>query len=141
MGIEAAVRSKKLTPIDKISPSQAEKDMAALEVVKLHQLVITENRSENLMKNIKASEALDEESIDNAIACLVATTDDTVEEESWMNKKTSGYKAQKATKTVRDRVNQVEEFSKQEGAELCQAQPAKHKVFGSNRAIFFVLNC
>ena len=42
------------------------------------------------MKNIKASEALDEESIENAIACLVATTDDTVEKEGWMNKKTSG---------------------------------------------------
>ena len=26
----------------------------------------------------------------------------------------------------------------QEGAELCQAQPAKHKVFGSNGAIFLV---
>ena len=30
---------------------------------------------------------------------------------------------------------------KQEGAELCQAQPAKHKLFGSNEAIFFGLNC
>ena len=38
---------------------------------------------------------------------------------------------------------------KQEGAELCQAQPAKHKVFGSNGAILFwfellmveLLNC
>ena len=27
---------------------------------------------------------------------------------------------------------------KQEGAELCQAQPAKHKGFGSNGAIFLV---
>ena len=27
---------------------------------------------------------------------------------------------------------------KQEGAELCQAQPAKHKLFGSNGAIFLV---
>ena len=32
-------------------------------------------------------------------------------------------------------------LQKQEGAELCQAQPAKHKVFGSNGAIFFGLNC
>ena len=30
---------------------------------------------------------------------------------------------------------------KQEGAELCQAQSAKHKLFGSNGAIFFGLNC
>ena len=27
--------------------------------------------------------------------------------------------------------------SKQEGAELCQAQPAEHKLFGSNGAIFW----
>ena len=47
MGIEAAVSSNRLVPIDKISPSQVEKDMAALEVVKLHQLVITENQDEN----------------------------------------------------------------------------------------------
>ena len=29
---------------------------------------------------------------------------------------------------------------KQDGAELCQAQPAKHTLFGSNGA-FFGLNC
>ena len=28
-------------------------------------------------------------------------------------------------------------YKKQEGAELCQAQPAKHKLFGSNGAFFF----
>ena len=54
MGIEKAVQLKKLIPIDKISPTQIEKDMAALEVVKLHQLVITENRDENLVENIEA---------------------------------------------------------------------------------------
>ena len=100
MGIEKVVQSRKLIPIDKISPTQIEKDMAALDVVKLHQLVITENRDENLAKNIEASEALDEESIDNAIACLIATTNETVEEESWLHKETSGYRAQKATMTV-----------------------------------------
>ena len=107
--------------------------MAALEVVKLHQLVITENRSENLMKNIKASEALDEESIDNAIACLVATTDDTVEKESWMNNKTSGYRAQKATKTVRAKVNQVEEFSKY----LISPLRKRYDVFFSSTMVAF----
>ena len=35
-----------------------------------------------------------------------------------MNKKTSGYRAQKATKTVRDKVSQVEEFSKQHASPL-----------------------
>ena len=90
MGIEKAVKSNKLVPINKISPTQLEKDMAALEVIKLHQLVITENQEENLVKNIEASDALDEESIDDAIACLIATTDETVEKESWLNNKTSG---------------------------------------------------
>ena len=111
MGIEKAVKSNKLVPINKISPTQLEKDMAALEIIKLHQLVITENQEENLVKNIEASYALDEESIDDAIACLIATTDETVEEESWLNNKTSGYRAQKATLTVREKVKKVEEFS------------------------------
>ena len=35
----------------------------------------------------------------------------------------------------------VHGFSTQEEAELCQAQPAKHKLFGFNGAIFFGLNC
>ena len=76
---------------------------------------------------------MDEESIDNAIAFLVATTDDTVEEESWMNKKTSGYKAQKATKTVRDRVNQVEEFSKY----LMNPLKKRHDVFFRSTIVAF----
>ena len=41
LGIEEAVRRKELIPIDNISPSPEEKDLAALEVIKLHQLVIT----------------------------------------------------------------------------------------------------
>ena len=45
MGIKEAVTSERLIPIDKISLSKVEKDMAALEVVKLHQLVITEKRT------------------------------------------------------------------------------------------------
>ena len=44
MGIEAAVSANRLVPIDKIIPTQMEKNMAALEVVKLHQLVITEKK-------------------------------------------------------------------------------------------------
>ena len=41
-GVEEAVRKKDLIPIDSISPSQEEKDSAALEVIKLHQLVLTQ---------------------------------------------------------------------------------------------------
>ena len=111
LGIEEAVKQNKLVPIGKISPTPLEKDLAALEVIKLHQLVITQNQEENLLKNIEPSDALDEESIDDAVACLIATTDETVENESWLSKKSSGYRAQKATQTVRERVRKVEEFS------------------------------
>ena len=52
LGIEEAVRRKQLIPIDKIMPSQREKESAALEMIKLHQLVITKNRAEGLKKPI-----------------------------------------------------------------------------------------
>ena len=42
------------------------------------------------------------------------------------------------THTQLANVKQQNKFKgKQEGAELCQAQPAKHKLFESNGAIFF----
>ena len=81
-GIEEAVKQNKLVPISKISPTPIEKDLAALEVIKLHQLVITQNQEENLIKHIEPSDALDEGSIDDAVACLIATNDETVENES-----------------------------------------------------------
>ena len=82
LGIEEAVKRKELIPIDNISPTPAEKDSAALEVIKLHQLVITQDRKENLKKKVTPADALDEESIEEAVACLIATTDETVENES-----------------------------------------------------------
>ena len=101
LGIEEAVRQNELIPIRKISPTSKEKDLAALEVIKLHQLVITENQDENLVKKIEPSDALDEGVIDDAVACLIATDNDTIENESWLRKKNSGYRAQKATLMVK----------------------------------------
>ena len=49
---------------------------------------------------MEISEAIDEETIEDTVACLLVTNNDTVEKESWMSKKTSGDRAQKATKTV-----------------------------------------
>ena len=37
-----------------------------------------------------------------------------------------------------EKIKNLRKNWKQEGAELCQAQPAKHKLFGSNGAIFLV---
>ena len=58
LGIEEAVKQNELIPISKISPTTKEKDLAALEIVKLHQLVITENQEERLIKTIEPSDAL-----------------------------------------------------------------------------------
>ena len=88
----------------KISPTSEEKDSAALEIVKLHQLVITDQREENLVKSIGPEEALDEEEIEDAEACLITMSDDTIKDESWLNKKRSGYRTQKATMSVKERV-------------------------------------
>ena len=111
LGIEEAVRRKELIPIGNISPSPEERNLAALEVIKLHQLVITQDRKENLKKKVTPADALDEESIEEAVACLITTTDETIENESWFGSKRSSYRAQKATLTVREKVNKVEEFS------------------------------
>ena len=110
-GIQEAVRRKELIPVDKISPTSEEKDSAALEVVKLHQLVITDQREENLTRPIEPEDALDEEEIEDAIACLITTNNDTIEDESWLSKKRSGYRAQKATMSVKECVGKVETFS------------------------------
>ena len=55
-GIEEAVRKKLLIPIDSICPTQQEKESAALEMIKLHQLVLTKNRGERLKKSIGPAE-------------------------------------------------------------------------------------
>ena len=85
--------------------------MAALEVIKLHQLVITQDQEENHKKTIKRSDALSEDSIEDAVSCLIAADDETIENESWLDSKRSGYRAQKATQTVRERFKKVEIFS------------------------------
>ena len=54
---------------------------------------------------------MDEEEIDDAVACLITMNNDTIESEIWLSKKSSGYRAQKATMTVKERVGKVEIFS------------------------------
>ena len=95
MGIAAAVASKRLIPLDKISLSKEEKDLVALEVVKLHQLVLTENKDENFSMRINPSDAIEEETIEDTVACLLISDNEAVARESWMNTRTTGYRAQK----------------------------------------------
>ena len=110
-GIQEAVRCNELVPVNKISPSSKKKDLAALEVVKLHQLVITDQSEEKLEKPVEPEDALEEEDIDDAVACLITMNNDTIENESWLNRKRSGYRAQKATVSVKERISKVEKFS------------------------------
>ena len=84
--------------------------MAALEVMKLHQLVFTENKNENFMKSMNSSEAIDEETIEDTVACLITSDDEAVNKECWMNTRPTGYRARKATSTVRSKIAQVENF-------------------------------
>ena len=50
-GIKKAIEAKDLIPANKVNPNSKEKESASLEIVKLHQLVITDQREENL-KNL-----------------------------------------------------------------------------------------
>ena len=110
-GIEEAVRRKDLIPIYSISPSQEEKDSAALEVIKLHQLVLTQDRKKKLRKPVTPAEALDEESMEDAVPCLITTTNETIKNESWLGSKRATYTVQKATLIAKDKVSKVEESS------------------------------
>ena len=60
---------------------------------------------------MEPEDALEEEDIDDAVACLITMNNDTIEDESWLNRKRSGYRAQKATVSVKERINKVEKFS------------------------------
>ena len=64
-GLEAAVTTGELIPLSQITLNAEEKAMAALEVVKLNQLIILDNDGEDTMTP-KPSDALDAESLDLA---------------------------------------------------------------------------
>ena len=63
------------------------KESASLEIVKLHQLVITDQREENLVKPIEPEEAIEEEEIEDTEVCLLTFSEDIINDESWLNKK------------------------------------------------------
>ena len=49
--------------------------------------------------------------MENAVPCLLTTTKETIENDSWLGSKRATYRVQRATLTVRDKVLKVEEFS------------------------------
>ena len=88
-----------------------EKESASLEVVKLHPLVITNDREEELKKPIEAEDAIDEEEIENTEVCLLTFSKEVINDESWLHKKTSGFRTQRATLSVKEKVGKVDTFS------------------------------
>ena len=103
--------SKKLITLNNISLTAEEKALAALDIVKLHQLVITRDETENFSQKIRPADMINEETIDNTVACLIMSDDEAVNRKHWLNTKTTGYRAQKATSTIRSKIMQVENFS------------------------------
>ena len=110
-GIKKAIEAQDLIPANKVNPNPKEKESASLEIVKLHQLVITDDREENLRKPIEPEEAIEEEEIENTEVCLLTFNKEVISDESWLHRKSSGYRTQKATLSVKEKVSRVETFS------------------------------
>merc|ERR1712240_492648 len=110
-GLNKAIEDKDLIPATKLNPTKMEKESASLEVVKLHQLVITNDKHEDIVKPIETKEAIKEEEIENTEVCLLTYDKEVINNESWMHKKTSGFRTQKATLSVKEKLEKVEEFS------------------------------
>ena len=95
-----------------MNPTKTEKESASLEVVKLHQLVITDDRNEEVVKPSETNEAINEEEIENTEVCLLTFDRDVINNESWMHKKMSGFRTQRATLSVKEKVGKVDQFSR-----------------------------
>merc|ERR1711872_1085411 len=105
-GLKKAIEDEDQIPANKVTPTKTEKESASLEVVKLHQLVITNDREENLKKPIEAEDAIVEEEIENTEVCLLTFNKEIISDESWLHKKTSVYRTQKATLSVKEKSRQ-----------------------------------
>ena len=57
------------------------------------------------------SDSVDKETIDLAISCLITASDETIDEELLLKPVSTGYRTQKATTTIRDRIAKLEAFS------------------------------
>merc|ERR1711872_894846 len=110
-GLNKAIEDKDLIPAIELNPTKIEKESASLEVVKLHQLIITNDKHEDIVKPSETKEAIKTEEIESAEVCLLTYDKEVINNESWMHKKTSGFRTQKATLSVKDKIEKVEEFS------------------------------
>ena len=65
--------------------------MAELEIVKMHQLVITRDGDENTPHKLNPGDSINEETIEDSVACLITSETGTVEDEPWLKSKTTGF--------------------------------------------------
>merc|ERR1712240_930919 len=111
-GLNKAIEDRDLIPATELNPTKMEKESASLEVVKLHQLVITNDRNEEIKKPIETKEAINEEEIESTEVCLLTFDKEVINDESWMHKKMSGFRTQRATLSVKEKVGKVDQFSR-----------------------------
>ena len=81
---------------------------------------------------------INEETIDDTFACLIMSDDEAVDREHWLNTKTTGYRAQKATSTVRSKITQVENFS---NYLISPVRKGYKAFFGSMMTTFKAIRC
>merc|ERR1711873_301539 len=65
----------------------------------------------SLVKPIEPEEAIEEGEIEDTEVCLLTFSNEIMNDDSWLNKRSSGYRTQKATLTVKEKVGKVEAFS------------------------------
>ena len=60
---------------------------------------------------MQPDDAADKETIGQSVPCLITGTEEAITTEHWLNTTTTGYRAQKATITIRFKIAKVEAFS------------------------------
>ena len=70
--------------------------------------------------------------------CLLTTTEETIERDSWLGNKRATYRVQKATLTVKEKVKKVEEFS---NYLITPMRKRYDLVFRSTAVTFKAINC
>ena len=71
-------------------------------------------------------------------AYLIVSDDEAVYREHWLNTKTTGYRAQKATSTIRSKIAQVENFS---NYLISPIRKGYKTFFGSMMTTFKAIQC
>ena len=77
----------------------------------MHQLIITKEGDENVPHKLNPADSLNEETIESSVACLITSETGTVENEPWLKSKTTGFRQQKATTSIKEKLQKVEDFS------------------------------